>query len=160
MREISEYKLLGYYLVALNEKTGISSIKYEQVKALTEKVCKRLTTNYSLLSMNSKSNIIKTMISKGLFKVSNINGKTTFSQVYNFEIMKNIFVSYTYDGTLSFKLPPKLSVDSKQFANIKSLYVDNVDLDLKGSINLELNSFINTNLKNLSQTNKLNTFKR
>ena len=151
MREISEYKLLAYYLIILNEKAGVNSIKYEQVKALTENICKRLTSKYNLLGISNKTDIVKLMISKGMFKVNNINGKTTISQVYNYEIMKDVYAYYTYDGTLLFKLPPQLCEKEDILAKIKKTYYNSIDLDLMSSINAVLDSYIKTNLKSASK---------
>lgn len=139
MREISEYTLLGNYLVIVSDKLGQDSIKYEVAKSLTEKVMASVnknSQNYILLPMDSKKNIVQKMIGKGVFRTNSSNRAITFKQVFNYEIAKNINAYYSCDGNLVFKLP-KTSYDEKDrtYTLIKSSYCDNLNLDLRNAIN-------------------------
>ena len=76
MREISEYKLLGNYLINLYEKSGKDSIKYESIKSVTsniEKMINQKFTNYEIQPIESKSDIVKKMISISLSIVQMCN---------------------------------------------------------------------------------------
>ena len=142
MREISEYKLLGYYLLKLYEKTGVDNLKYEQVKYLSDAVLKKVnSTNSVLIPLATKSNIVKTMISKGVFKMTSINGKTSFTQVYNYEIAKYIYVTYSCDGNLTFRLSKDIKTNDKNsLSQIKNIYT-NLNLDIISIANNELNTY-------------------
>lgn len=142
MREISEYKLLGYYLIKLYEKTGLDSLKFEQVKFLCESVHKKVdSANYVFLPIDNKTTIIKSMINRGLFKTTNINGKQSFSQIYNYEISKFVYAYYNCDGDLTFKLPKEIKENKNNNINkYKSIY-ENFSLDLLSAINGELNNY-------------------
>lgn len=152
MRDISEYKLLGYYLLNIYEKTGTDNLKYEQVKSLTEKIFKECVfKNYKLLPIDSKKELIQKMISKGVFKTTIINGKQSFSQIYNYEISKYIYGVYSNDGSFTFKLPKEIKAkDMLLIQNIKKIYEANVGLDLQLAINAELNIFY----KSIQQKNR------
>lgn len=141
MREVSEYKLLGYYLLKLYESAGINSIKYEQVKLLTDEICGKLNLTYNFVRMLPKKDILQKMISKGVFKTKSVNGKTTFCQIYNFEIAKNIYAVYDCDGYLTFKLPQGTGSEDK-IAYAKKIYEADLNLDLRSCINSELKKFI------------------
>ncbi|MCI7002943.1 MAG: hypothetical protein MR904_01190 [Clostridia bacterium] len=142
MREISEYKLLGYYLLKLYEKTGVDNLKYEQVKYLSDAVLKKVnSTNSVLIPLATKSNIVKTMISKGVFKTTSINGKSSFTQIYNYEIAKYIYVTYNCDGNLTFRLPKDIKTNNKNsLSQIKNIYT-NLNLDIISIANNELNTY-------------------
>lgn len=146
MREISEYKLLGYYLLKLYEKTGVDNLKYEQVKYLSDAVLKKVnSTNSVLIPLTSKSNIVKTMISKGVFKTTSINGKSSFTQIYNYEIAKYIYVTYNCDGNLTFRLPKDIKTNNKNsLSQIKNIYT-NLNLDIISIANNELNTYFAKN---------------
>ncbi len=142
MREISEYKLLGYYLIKIYEKTGLDYLKIEQVKFLSDSIFKKMNSaNYIFLPIENKSAIVKNMINRGMFKTTNINGKQSFTQIHNYEISKFIYVYYNCDGDLTFKLPKEIK--ENKFNNInkyKSIY-ENFSLDLLSVINSELNNY-------------------
>lgn len=142
MREISEYKLLGYYLLKLYEKTGVDNLKYEQVKYLSDAVLKKVnSTNSVLIPLATKNNIVKTMISKGVFKTTYINGKSSFTQIYNYEIAKYIYVTYNCDGNLTFRLPKDIRTNNKNsLSQIKNIYT-NLNLDIISIANNELNTY-------------------
>ncbi|MBE7074486.1 MAG: hypothetical protein E7376_00680 [Clostridiales bacterium] len=151
MRDLSEYKLLGYYLIKLYEKSETCQLKYEQVKTFTQNVFKRLGTNYNynFLPIDEKINIIKSMISKGMFSTKVVNGKQTFTQKYNHEIAKYIYVTYSADGNLTFKLPREIIEGNKsllQFA--KNIYSNGIDLNLQSAIQSELNTYSTKQPKN------------
>ena len=142
MREISEYKLLGYYLLKLYEKTGVDNLKYEQIKYLSDAVLKKVnSTNSVLIPLATKSNIVKTMISQGVFKTTSINGKSSFTQIYNYEIAKYIYVTYNCDGNLTFRLPKDIKTNNKNsLSQIKNIYT-NLNLDIISIANNELNTY-------------------
>lgn len=144
--EISEYKLLGYYLLKIFEHTNIDGLSYESVKSLTEGVFKRLgnASNYTLLSIEGKRQIIDSMIKKNVFKTSSINGKATFSQVYNYEATKFIFAVYSCDKSLVFKLPKNIASgeNSSLLDAMKSMYTSGMNLELQSALNSELKVFI------------------
>lgn len=142
MREISEYKLLGYYLINIYEKTGLDSLKFEQVKFLSDSIFKKMNTaNYVFLPIDSKNTIVKNMINRGMFRTTNINGKQSFSQIYNYEISKFIYAYYNCDGDLTFKLPKEIKENKVNNINkYKSIY-ENFSLDLLSAINFELNNY-------------------
>lgn len=152
MRDISEYKLLGYYLLKMYEKTGADSLKYEQAKTITDNVFKKINNSqYNLLPLESKMNLIKSMINKGVFKTTVVNGNNTFTQVYNFEISKHIFVNYNNCGTLLFKLPKDIKLDnSTLLQSIKNIYESNLGLDLQQAINYEIDKIKAQQTKNRS----------
>lgn len=152
MRDLSEYKLLGYYLIKFYEKNYITQIKYEQVKYLTQCIFKRLGSynNYHLLPIEEKMNIVKSMINKGVFNTKVINGKPTFSQKYNYEIIKYINTTYSYDGSLAFKLPKEIHEGNNNLFNLaKHMYTDGIDLGLQAAINAEINNFYSKQLKKI-----------
>lgn len=152
MRDISEYKLLGYYLLKVYEKTGTDSLKYEQAKTITDNVFKKINNSqYNLLPLESKMNLIKSMINKGVFKTTVVNGNHTFTQVYNFEISKHIFVNYNNGGTLLFKLPKDIKLDNNTLLqSIKNIYENNLGLDLQQAINYEIEKIKAQQTKNRS----------
>lgn len=143
MRELSECKLLGYYLIKQYEKTGLSELKYEQVKYLTESIFKKLNTNnYVLVPLENKNAIIKSMINRGVFKTCNINGKSTFSQKYNYEIFKYITAHYSPDGNLVFKLAKEIKLkDNSILSSVKSTYT-NLNLDITSIANFEITNYL------------------
>ena len=146
MREISEYKLLGYYLLKLYEKTGVDNLKYEQVKYLSDAVLKKVnSTNSVLIPLATKSNIVKTMISKWVFKTTSINGKSSFTQIYNYEIAKYIYVTYNCDGNLTFRLPKDIKTNNKNsLSQIKNIYT-NLNLNIISIANNEWNTYFAKN---------------
>lgn len=152
MRDISEYKLLGYYLLKMYEKTGVDSLKYEQAKAITDGVFKKINNSqYNLLPLDNKMNLVKSMINKGVFKTTVVNGNHTFTQVYNFEISKHIFASYNNCGSLLFKLPKEIKLDNETvLQSIKKIYESNLGLDLQQAINSEIDKIKSQQTKNRS----------
>ena len=62
VRDISEYKLLGNYLIKLYENYGVDSIGYEQAHSLTEKLFTNdfIKVNYRLLPFEEKTVSLKT----------------------------------------------------------------------------------------------------
>lgn len=145
MREISEYIFVGNYLLLFLEKHGQDSIKYETIKLLNDRVLEKVnknSINYQLLKMDDKMNMVKKMISKGVFRTEPGNKMAPFKQVYNYEIAKGIFAFYTCDGNLTFKLQ-KTSEQNKDFIvnNIKSTYQSNLNLDLKNAITSVVTDF-------------------
>ena len=148
MRDISEYKLLGYYLLKLYEKDGVDSIKYEQAKQLTNNVFNKIGfSNYRLLPLDDKLAIVKSMISKGVFRTTSIGGKQSFTQVYNFEIAKMISTCYGFDGNLVFKIPKECKSSGNQVTlNYKKAYEADLNLDLLAAINKEFYSISSKNV--------------
>lgn len=151
---ISEYKLLGYYLIKMYETIGTDSIKYEQVKYLTNGVFKRLANNisYELSPIAEKRQIIDTMIKKNVFRTSNLNGKQSFTQIYNYEITKNILAIYSCDGNLTFKLPKEIKTENCIMLNtLKTMYTNGISLQLQSALNTEIKIFTQkVNTKNRS----------
>ena len=142
MKQISEWWILGNCLVTAFEKWGLTSIKYETAKSISDAVIVRLSkssNNYQLLPIEVKANIIKQMISKGVFKTDKNNKLVPFKQVYNFEVAKSIYAVYSCDGVLQFMLP-KFSSDEKNFVlkTVKDTYCLSVSLDLQSAINAEI----------------------
>lgn len=138
MREISELTLIGNYLIYLSERYGQDSIKYETAKQLNEKVLaivNKGSVSYQLLQVDDKMSIVKKMISSGVFKTDPGNKITPFKQVYNYEITKNIYTTYSCDGNLVFKLP-KTDENNKSFVlnNMKESYLNNLNLDLRNAV--------------------------
>ena len=152
MREISEYKLIGYYLLKIYEKSGFNGIKYEQAKQITENVFKNISsTNYDLKQIDTKQDIVKRMIYNGQFKTANVNGVSGFVQIRTFEIVKHIFVTYNCDGLLTFKLPKDINQKNTfLLQNIKTVYESSMNLDLKLAIDKEIYMLISKQLKNRS----------
>jgi len=137
MREISEYTLLGNYLIFLSERLGQESIKFELAKTFSSKVLETVNKNvqtYQLQTIENKMDIVRKMISKGVFRAENVSGTKTFKQIYNYEVSKNILAFYSPDGNLIFKFPKQNSNDSLIF-NTKQYYSSNLGLDLKNAIN-------------------------
>lgn len=137
MREISEFTLLGNYLLFVTEKLGQESIKFELAKSFTDKVLERVNksgVNYQLLPLEPKMEIVKKMISKGVFRTDSSNAIKPFKQVYNYEVSKSILAFYACDGTLTFKFA-KPANDNKDFyiSSIKASY-NNLNLDLKNAV--------------------------
>lgn len=149
MRELSECKLLGYYLIKQYEKLGLSELKYEQVKLLTESIFKKLNTNsYVLVPLENKNAIIKSMINKGVFKTCNVNGKNTFSQKYNYEFFKYITAHYSPDGNLVFKLSKEINLkDNAILSSVKSTY-SNLNLDITSIANFEIANYLSKTYSN------------
>lgn len=142
---ISEYKLLGYYLLKLYETNGNDSIKYEQVKTLTNNVFKRLigNSNQGYTPLDAKKNIINSMIKKNIFKVNNINGKQSFTQIYNYEVSKHILAVYSCDGYLTFKLPKEIKEGDELLLNtMRKIYTNGISLQLKSALDSEIKNFI------------------
>ena len=138
MREISEYTLLGNYLIFLTDKLGVDSIKYELVKSFSDKIIQSLNKNgetYKLLPLDAKMDIVKKMISKGVFRTTPGNILKPFKQVYDFEVSKFIYAYYNCDGSLCFKLI-KSSQNNKDLLmlGIKNMYLNNLSLDLRNSL--------------------------
>lgn len=138
MREISEYTLLGNYLVTLSDKLGLDSIKYETAKSLTDKIIaiiNKTNENYVLLPIEQKMAIVKNMISKGVFRTDPTNKITPFKQVYNYEASKYILATYSCDGSLVFKLPKSSTEDRDYMSyNIRTTFCSNINLDLQKAI--------------------------
>ena len=139
MRDISEYKLLGNYLIKLYENYGIDSLVYEQAHSLTEKLFANdfIKVNYRLLPFEDKNNIVKNMINCGVFKTNHNNKIIPFKQVYNFEVSKNINAVYTCDKNLSFKIN-KLENNSDKNTLVlymKNIYSKDLSLNLQNEIN-------------------------
>lgn len=154
MRELSEYKLLGYYLISLYDLCGLDSLKYDDIKALTENAFNRITdvnNKYILTPLNKKIDIVNAMIKKNVFKPTIINNKKSFTQIYNFEVVKNIFASYNFNGILTFKLPKEIKEGNYQYINnFRNIYSSDIGLDLRNAITTELNKFAskgNTKIK-------------
>ncbi len=144
MREISEYTLLGNYLVIVSDKLGVDSIKYETAKIITEQAISEVNKKsqcYLLLPMSKKIDIIKAMISKGVFRTDTSNKTQPFRQIYSYEVAKNIQANYTCDGCLTFKLPKVKTADGDAILPAaKAAYTSSLNLDLKTAIN---NSILN-----------------
>lgn len=145
MRDISEYKLLGNYLVNLYEKSGKSSIKYESIKSILENIEHSINKKfdiYQVSPIDKKVDIVKAMISKGVFKTYPGNKATPFKQVYPYEISPYIFAEYSCDGSLNFYLTKELLNDKdKIIGKIKKMYTTDSNLFLQSAINSEINSF-------------------
>ena len=126
MREISEYKLLGNYLVNLYEKSGKSSIKYEHIKTILANIEASLNKKfdtYQVSLMDKKVDLVKTMISKGVFKTYPGNKVMPFKQVYPYEVSPYIFVEYNCDGSLFFSLSKDLLKNKDAIlGKIKKMY--------------------------------------
>ena len=142
MREISEYTLLGNYLVIVSDRYGQDFIKYETAKALTEQINSQLnknSQNYLLLSMPKKTDIVKSMISKGVFRTDVSNKTTPFKQIYNYEVSKYIQAFYACDGSLTFKISKSTTDERDNMINsIKESYCNNLNLDLQKAINIAM----------------------
>lgn len=153
MREISEYTLLGNYLVLISDKLGQDSIKYEVAKSITEKIIAQVNKNtqsYLLLPMDKKMDIVKSMISKGVFRTDSSNRAMPFKQVYNYEVSRYIHAVYTCDGSLTFKFPKTTNEDKDYIMNaIKASYCHNLNLDLQNAIK---NSLVD--IKAITKTSK------
>lgn len=136
MKEISEYKLLGYYLVKLHDLARLNSLNYEQVKSITQNVFNSIdAVNYKLLPLHEKISIVKNMINKGMFKTAVVGGKQTFVQVHNYEICKHIFANYCNDKSLVFRLPKELTSENASLLQaIKNTYEANINLELQSAI--------------------------
>ena len=151
---ISEYKLLGYYLIKLYDTISVDNIKYEQAKSLTNSVFKRLsaTTSFEISPIAEKRQVIDSMIKKNVFKTNNVNGKQSFTQVYNYEICKNILAVYSCDGNLTFKLPKEVkSTNTIMLDAFRKMYTNGISLQLQTALNSEIKTFIQKiNLKNRS----------
>jgi len=144
MREISEYTLLGNYLVIVSDKLGIDTIKYETAKVITEQAISEVnkkSQSYLLLPMSKKMDIVKAMIGKGVFRTDTANKTQPFKQVYTYEVAKNIQAHYSCDGCLVFKLPKQKTADGDVILPAaKETYTSSINLDLKTAIN---NSILN-----------------
>lgn len=144
MNNISEYKLLGYYLITIYETNRFDNIKYDDVKKISTNVMSKLNNEYYFSPIDSKADIVKKMISKGVFKTSKIDDKLTFKQIYNYELIKYINANYSSNGELSFKLPQDVSNSNKALLNtLKNIYLKDkaIDLNLQKTINNELRSY-------------------
>ncbi len=142
MREISEYTLLGNYLVILSDEIGIDTIKYETSREITDAIIARVNKsnqNYLLLPMDKKMEIVKKMISKGVFRTDPSNKTTPFKQIYNYEIAKGICATYSCSGTLSFKFTKQ--ENDNVFNLIKSSYTQNLNLDIQTALTSEIAKF-------------------
>ena len=152
MREISEYTLLGNYLIFLNDRLGVDSIKYELAKSFSDKILQKVNKNgetYNLLQLDAKMDIVKKMIGKGVFRTTPGNPLKPFKQVYDYEIAKFITALYNCDGSLCFKFV-KAGEHNKDIlqASIKNMYGNSINLDLKNSITEVLREY---ELKNKSK---------
>lgn len=152
MREISEYKLLGNYLVNLYEKNGKSSIKYETIKSILENIETSLNKQfdtYQILPIEKKVELVKKMISKGVFKTNPGNKVNPFKQVYPYEVSSYIYAEYNCDGSLYFSLSKELS-SNKDYTieKIKKIYTTDSNLILQSAINKEITSLNYAKQKN------------
>lgn len=145
MREISEYKLLGYLLIGLYEKTGNSDLKYEKAKELISMSTKSVDsfeTLYQLSTINSKMDILNDMMRKNVFNITKVNDKITFTQK-NYEVSKFIQACYSNDKVLTFKVSSNVKNSDSNDINIyKTMYVNNMSLDLRKALDQQLNSYI------------------
>lgn len=145
MRDISEYKLLGNYLIKLYENYGVDSIGYEQAHSLTEKLFTNdyIKVNYRLLPFEEKNSIVKNMINSGVFRTNHNNRIIPFKQVYNYDVSKNINAVYTCDKNLSFKITKQDgSVDKNVLIQqMKNIYSKDLSLNLQNEINQIMSSY-------------------
>ena len=143
MRDISEYKLLGNYLVKLYQKYGVDSIKYENAQSLTKSVFSNsLGVNYNLLPMESKVKIIQNMINKGVFRTNLGNRILPFKQVYKFEVSNGINATYSCDKSLTFKIFESVDKDKNHAVQIlESLYCKDVGLDIQKEIDRAISNY-------------------
>ena len=153
MREISEYTLLGNYLIFLNDRLGVDSIKYELVKSFSDKILQKVNKNgdtYNLLQLDAKMDIVKKMIGKGVFRTTPGNPLKPFKQVYDFEASKYICAYYSCDGNLCFKFT-KTTEGNRDLllASIKNMYSSSINLELKNSLSEVLKEY---EIKNKSKT--------
>ena len=143
MREISEYTLIGNYLIFLSEKLGQGNLKYEQAKLFSEKVLailNKTSKQYIVLPIDDKMHFVKKMISKGVFKTNPSNSTVPFKQVYNFEASKYILATFSADNNLVFKLQ-KTTLDNKDIPieRVKQFYSINLGLDLQFAMRSVMN---------------------
>lgn len=138
MRDISEYKLLGNYLVRMYEKYGIDSIKYETAKSFTTNIFRNnssISAGYNLLPMDSKLSTIRNMISKGVFRANLGNKIFPFKQVYPYEVAKGINVGYGTDKNLVFKILAESEPErDKKINALKEMYCMDIGNDIKSAI--------------------------
>lgn len=137
MKQISEYTLIGSYLILSVDKFGMDSIKYENAKAFSEKVLAKLNKkniSYTLQPVEEKMTIIKQMISKGVFKTDPSNKAMPFKQIYNFEVSKHILAVFSFGGNLVFKLPKIDDKNPSLEKSIRETYSTNLSLDVKNAI--------------------------
>ena len=136
MKEIYELKLIGNILLEMYDYNKTDVISYELAKDLIESTLSKIPnfeSEFTIFPIDDKNDIVKKMVSKGVFKVTTINGKRSFSQVYNYEVFKNIFAVYNASGILSFKLPKDISNEKQALLleTIRRGYSSNMDLTLQ-----------------------------
>ena len=145
MRELSEYKLLGNYLVNLYEKYGVDTIRYENAHMVTSNILNKLKdvdNNYNIIPIEQKYDIVKSMISKGVFRTNPGNKIAPFKQVYNYEVSKGIVAVYSCDKSLVFKIPniANISRDS-QLKNLREIYCNDIGLVLQNAVDVQLKAY-------------------
>lgn len=145
MREISEYTLIGNYLIFLSERLAQDSLKYEHAKLFSEKVLSVLnksSTQYTILPIEKKLDIVRKMISRGVFKTDASNSTRPFKQIYNFETSKFILAFFSSDNNLVFKLQ-KHTNDNKEIPieKIKQIYSANLSLELQNAMTAVMAEF-------------------
>ena len=135
MRDLSGYKLLGNCLVNLYEKYGVESLRYEKCEYIINHIFSRLkdvNAPYNFIPIDSKFNIVKDMISKGVFKTNASNKLVPFKQVYNYEITRGIGVVYSCDKNLTFKIPTITNYDKDvQIKDLKEMYVNGTSIEVQ-----------------------------
>jgi len=145
MREISEYNLLGCYLLKFYEKTGIDFVKYENGRIVTENLLKRLNKDrisYKIIPVHPKSQILTNMINSGVFKPYNDGNKRLFSQVKNYELSNGVQIVFDSNKTLLFKLSNDLKKkEGIKFKLLKHVYENDFSLEFKQAIKDEVSSF-------------------
>jgi len=146
MREISEYNLLGCYLLKFYEKTGIDFIKYENGKNVTENILKRLNKDnisYKIIPVHEKTHLLNNMINSGIFKAYvDGNNKRMFSQVKNYELSNGLQVFFNTNKTLLFKLSAELkNREGLKFKLLKHIYENDFSIEFKQAIKDEISAF-------------------
>ncbi|MBO7528176.1 MAG: hypothetical protein J6T74_09875 [Clostridia bacterium] len=145
MRDLSEYKILGNYLVNLYDKYGVDSIRYETAKVITSSVLngiKNAKANYNITQIDQKFDIVKNMISRGVFRTNPNNRTVPFKQVYNYEISRGISAVYSCDKSLVFKIQ-SITHENKdrQLKLLHDVYCADVGLEVQNAINAMIQAY-------------------
>ena len=145
MRDISEYKLLGNYLVRLYQKYGVDQLKYENVQEFTSSVFSKLNnlgSTYNLLPIEPKVKIVQNMINKGVFRTNTGNKLIPFKQVYKYEVSRGIYAIFGCDKTLTFKIMANLELGKEnQIKDVEEMYCRDIGLDIQKEINAVVDNY-------------------
>ena len=145
MRELSCYKLIGNYLVNLYDKYGVDSIRYENAQMVASNILNKISmsnSSYNISPIEQKFDIVKDMISRGVFKTNPGNKAVPFKQVYSYEISKGIVAVYSCDKSLVFKIPSISTVEKdKQLKSLREIYCSDLGLELQNAINIIVKAY-------------------